>query len=273
MVTPNERETDAIPSEMLQTLRETLVPVVLQSRSEDPGVTASPDPPVAGRRSRIVGVDVARGVALIGMMATHVFSADRGDERDPPPCGGGRVDVPRAASITPEYQNVHQAPGLDRAAHSIRQAAAHRPRGPSTTCGATDVLDALIAVGSRRMRRPPRPSGRILSVPGTVPTAAAQGVLELLTGLLEAAPDLFGAALGLESPVTAHLACGALHPPPQLLGPVAELVREAHFNHPPAEGARTHRGPSVPGRIPSRRPPSGSADGAGREDESYSTVR
>jgi uncharacterized membrane protein YeiB len=53
------------------------VSVVLQQRSEISDTNSR----LADPKSRIAGVDVARGLALIGMMATHVFSAsdDNGD--------------------------------------------------------------------------------------------------------------------------------------------------------------------------------------------------
>ncbi|OLT04071.1 hypothetical protein BJF90_24620 [Pseudonocardia sp. CNS-004] len=49
--------------------------------------------PVAIRRPRVVGVDVARGLALIGMIATHVFGTldDDGDPVIAHVVAGGRA--------------------------------------------------------------------------------------------------------------------------------------------------------------------------------------
>ena len=58
-----------------------------------PGVAAS-GPRVDGGKPRVIGVDVARGLALIGMMATHAYGAALDDDGDPTPAtvlAGGRA--------------------------------------------------------------------------------------------------------------------------------------------------------------------------------------
>ncbi|CAA9420319.1 MAG: hypothetical protein AVDCRST_MAG66-2603 [uncultured Pseudonocardia sp.] len=58
-----------------------------------PGVAAS-GPRVDGGKPRVIGVDVARGLALIGMMATHAYGAALDDNGDPTPAtvlAGGRA--------------------------------------------------------------------------------------------------------------------------------------------------------------------------------------
>jgi uncharacterized membrane protein len=69
----------AIPRQRAEhfTFRGTQVAIVLQRTEDSLGVVPRP----ASRKSRIVGVDVARGLALIGMMATHVFPAFDDDGR------------------------------------------------------------------------------------------------------------------------------------------------------------------------------------------------
>ena len=70
-----------------------MTPIVERPRDPSTALLTGAGSAVNGHRPRVVGVDVARGLALIGMLATHVFGTldDNGNPTAAQFVAGGRA--------------------------------------------------------------------------------------------------------------------------------------------------------------------------------------
>ena len=96
---------------------------------------------VAGSKARVIGVDVARGLALIGMMATHAYGAALDDDGVPTSAtvvagGRGATLFVLGAGVSPAFLSGGRAParGAGRAGAAAPPPRGSPPSGGSPSC-------------------------------------------------------------------------------------------------------------------------------------------